>query len=87
MSIIAGGGTSGETTWKQGDETTFSPETSVFYVEDGDLILQARGHLFPKQGGIQCGHTFSTFNVSQHLRELIGDALRANGQSAPDVKD
>ena len=56
-------------------DKVFSPESSVFTVRGGDLFIQMRGKLFPKEGGAECGSSFAEFNLSDHIRDLIADAL------------
>lgn len=52
-----------------------SPESSMLVERDGELIVVMRGKLFPKAGGAECGQTFGEFNLTQHLRQLIAEAL------------
>lgn len=57
------------------EDTMTFPESSLFTMQGDDLIIQMRGKLFPKQGGAECGSTSMQFNLSQHFRDLIAEAL------------
>jgi len=49
---------------------------SILDMRNGRLILETRGKMFPKGGGAECGGWQRSYDLTDHLEQLIREAMK-----------